>query len=360
MRGKHLLEKMSFIDYKWVKEAETEKKNNHKLRRALITAAAAVACVAIAVSIAVGVFVNSQAFVLLDLAQFATTEQVLYTKELIIEGHLMEYRKIRPVGMQKQRLAESVGDLLMTTENGGVYRFAGRDDLVYLIFDEDGELTLGEFFGVWYHTSYDAIKDDLDRSYFSLLFTEEQLKTLTALSSPEELYRIIYHIHSAEDIHSVIFKKTNADNTNRGRSVKVKTVTLTDRDDIAEFYHMLCTLDVPLGLDWITPSTEKIAERYASLRAQDIPGNQVDRVILVKLKSGYVIEMRYDGEMGTLQSVGRIRSPLSDEVNDWIIEHAEIDFSYQGYATDKVITGAETMTMATTPPNTAAPEPTPE
>ena len=36
MRGEHLLSKLSFIDHKWVKEAEIKKKNNYKVANQLM------------------------------------------------------------------------------------------------------------------------------------------------------------------------------------------------------------------------------------------------------------------------------------------------------------------------------------
>ena len=355
MRGEHLLSKLSFIDHKWVKEAEIEKKNNHKLRRAMLSAVAVVAALAVAAGVAMGVFVNSKAFVLMEIAR--DYEHVLRLRYCIVDDHLAEYEVKKLTDRQQEKLADRKGELYLEGDGLRIYRFADREDLVYLIFEQNGELMLGEFYQFSYFATYEALKGALQDPQLALMypFSQEQLERITVVPSPMDALRMIYGLENARDIRSVTFKKTDSDRTRRGESVKVKTVTLREHEDIDEFFDILCALEISADEDWSNePGTEKIAERLALLTALEIPSVQVDRTILVELCSGYILEMRYDGELGKLRiSYWQARSSLNDEMNDWFIEKAKIDFSYQGYAENPHVPMGETATVRPAPSDTA-------
>lgn len=364
MRGKHLLEKIGFVDPKWVDETEKAKKNNRTLRRAA-TGVAAAALLALALGIGMQAFTHTQAFLLMPLAQ--NQEQMLRVSRCIVEHHIAEYQVMSLTDLQRERLAAQKGELYASYDDTRIYRLADREDLAYLIFEYNGVLKLGRFYQFDYFTSYESLQETMDQPDVMALFypfPQEQLEQVVAVSSPAEALRIIYGLEGAEDIESVSFRKTDSDRSARGESVKVRRVTLREREDIAAFYDILCELDVPRGDDWQgTPSTERIAARLAQLQQQGIPDIQVDRTVRVKLTNGVEIEMHYDGAYGTLRIMyWQVRSPLNDEMNDWFIEHAEIDFTYQGYAENPDVPAGETATARPVPSDSAdlPSEPTPE
>ena len=168
MRGEHLLSKLSFIDHKWVKEAEIEKKNNYKLRRAMLSAVAVVAALAVATGVAMGVFVNSQAFVLMEIAR--DYEHVLRLRYCIVDDHLAEYEVKKLTDRQQEKLADRKGELYLEGDGLRIYRFADREDLVYLIFEQNGELMLGEFYQFSYFATYEALKGALQDPQLALMY----------------------------------------------------------------------------------------------------------------------------------------------------------------------------------------------
>ena len=360
MRGEHLLEKLSFIDHKWVKEAETEKKNNHKLRRVMTSAVAAVAALAVVAGAAMEVFLNSQAFVLQELAR--DSEQVQHLRFCIVESHLAEYEVKKLTDRQQEKLADMKGELYLEGEGLRIYRFADREDLVYLIFESDDALILGEFWQFHYNASYDTLREWVhDPDWASVFpFPQEQLEKIVPVSSPLEIFRIIYGLESAEDIQAVTFKKTIAD-----RSIKIKTVTLRDKRKISEFFNILISLDVPEDDYWSDDEVkQEYKERKKQFQTQNIPLWQINRTIIITLDSGYELEMSYDGIGERLNCVSVFRVPLNEEQNNWIIEHAEIDFTPRDYAESPTVKtdGMETATPTPVPSDTAEAEtaPTPE
>lgn len=331
MRGEHLLEKLGCVDVKWVEDAnKTVKKKRPVVWSAI--AAALVACLTL------GCFTLSDAFVFWNIS-LGAQEEILITRVLMVEDHLASYAIKDHTEMQEKMLSLKKGELYRQTEDTAIYRYEGRDDLAYMIFEYRGVLQLGEFD----HFIY-VYGEELIDSPWGEMLEEEQIKRIAPVTSVAEVLRLIYGVESAENIRSVTFQKSDSDNTVRGRSVKVKPVTLRDRQELAAFYDILSSLNFHERHDWSdVPISEKMAARQAEVDALGIPTVQLQRTILVKLKSGYELEMRYNGYGGLLRLGESIR--LTDEANDWFIEHAGIDFTYQGYAENPIVTGCETATV---------------
>ena len=333
MRGEHLLEKLGCVDGKWVEDAnKTVKKKRPVVWSAI--AAALVAC------LAWGCFMLSDAYLYREIRLFGSQEEVMRIRQFVLEDHLASYEILDRSPTQKKMLSLKKGELLTRTGEISIYRYAGRDDLVYLIFEREDSLELGEF----YHFVY-AYGEDLANSRWNETFGVEGIESVVPVTSASEVLRLIYGVEDVDDIQSVTFEKSNVDNTARGKSVKVEDVTLRDRETLSEFFDMIKSLEYRESYHWFdTPVPERVAERQAQIDALNIPTTQLMRKISVKLKSGYELKMMYNG-YGGLLTFGEAGVRLDDAANDWFIEHAGIDFTYQGYAENPIVTGCETATV---------------
>lgn len=348
MRGRNLLEKIGLADEKWVADAESPRK-----KRRITAWMCRIGAVAAAACIAWGCFVHTDAYLLSDFIESiqGPTEQVLRTRFCLVDRYLTSYRLVSLSEHQKEILSEKKGALYLQTKDASIYRYHGRDDMVYLICEQNGELQLLEFWDIVVSIEYEG---DLSELYWAEQFTDEQLDRIVAVGDVAEepmaeIMRVIYGIDGPEDIQSVTFRKRNSDQTRRGRSVKVKTVTLREQKDLEELYRILCSLQYP-GTDvWYNTSpSEKIAERLAAVKAMDIPSVQFSRDVIIQTQAGYKWKIIYNGLDGFVR-VCMTTHFLTDEANDWLIRQAEVDFTYQGYAENPVVTGCET-TQAPMPP----------
>lgn len=353
MRGIELLEKFNLVDEKWVTDAE----RTCKKPRALIWMCR-IAAVAAAVCIAMGIFVRTDAYLFSDVLEsiYGPTTQALHYKECIVEQHLAAYRLISHSEHQQEMLAHKKGEYYAQTKDTTIYRYAGRDDLVYLIFEHngDGTLQLGEFMHFY---ALDSGPDLIESQWYKLFgaehFTAEQIQAVVPVTFSEML-RVIYGIRDAEDIRSLTFTW----NYPTSQKQKYERFVIHDRETVSEFYGMISSLEYQQNISEI-PLSEKQAERQKLAKEWSKRGavlSHLSRTIKVRLKNGYTIEMRYSGYRGELRILYGAEFRLSDEYNDWFIKHGEVDFNYQPYVPEFGGSWAETTVLPTTTYATTTPK----
>ncbi len=260
-----------------------------------------------------------------------THEQVLRLCPFVLEDRLMMYAFDGELGkgerlMLGARRGEYVGQVAWQDRAHDVWKLQGRDDYAELIFSEGDSFQLGRFHQYsalaegW---SYDA-EDTDDWFYASLMTPEEWARIDTSPYTLSEVLETIYCVNSADDIAFVRFEKSNIDNTEVGRSVKVKTVTLRDAENLGKIWNILTVL---------TPLNHHAERPVPTVGLPDyVKTVQVVRDITIKLKNGAVLQFEYNpagGEDCALfyRIEGYHYYYLTPDQNHTLINLAEISFA---------------------------------
>ena len=318
MRGEHLLEKIGLADHAWVTDAEKiRKKPRYVIWWRSIAAAVAAAC------IAMGCYMFSDSYLFRDEHWFGSEEEVLKIAHIIVEDHWASYKVIGHTDMQERMLSLKKGERYAQFGETVVYRYAGRDDLVYLILEREDNLDLVEFDRFYTHASgSELLESDWYEVEGKMRFGPELVTQITPITSVGEVLRLIYHVEDVRDIQSLTFIRDNL--TSNG--IAEERTTVRDVETLSAFYRILASLEYQENV-YDIPISEKHAERIKLSKELDVDSIHLTREIKCKLKNGYELKMIYHGYDGALTFPLGIR--LDDVANDWFVEQGEIDFTCQ-------------------------------
>ena len=270
-----------------------------------------------------------------------------------VEDRLASYRYINTRVMsrfEKFLLPDTPGELLAIHGGCRFYCAEGEDDLVYILQEKgNGDYDLLTFDG---YVSFVGI--DMTESYWytSGWLTDEDLAALQNDEEPTmmDLLDTIYSVASAEDIEWVRFSKSGAYNGGVSKKVKVKSVTVTDREAINRLYGLFSgfhTEEYGQQHDYGYVNTHD--EAY--LTGQKPLSAQVNRELTIRLTSGRDIICQYYPATGLLQqNVYEMHTNLSEEDNTWLIDLAEIDMEWRDWGTEAPPSNGEDCETATEPP----------
>lgn len=279
-------------------------------------------------------------------------EQVLRIKPIVLHGRLMSYAMERLGEGQQMLLAARLGDVVWENGETTVWKLKGREDYAELIFSDGDTYQLGRL------EDYSALPEGwnfelenyINWWYAPLLTPEEWRQIDTSAYTFAEVLREIYCVDSADDIAWVRFEKSGIDNTEVGRSVKVKTVTLRDTDEIAQVWDIL----------WSLTPTDHYADRPQPTvpKPDDVKSVQIVRDVTVTFKNGSALRFEYDPAGGEdcalfyrLEGVNYYY--LTVEQNHTLIDLAGISFAPTPIPeTDPPQGIAETATAAPVPETT--------
>lgn len=284
-------------------------------------------------------------------------EQVLRLTPIVIHNRFMQYELVRLGDGQEAMLPHRRGEYVGNLQGREVWHLQGREDYAELIIWDGEKWQLVRF------NEYSAFAEGAnlewgkyaDWFYATLLNPEEWQKIDTTAYTLGEVLHNIYAADSADDIAWVRFEKSDIDNTQVGRSVKVKTVTLRDTEEIAQVW------DILVGL---TPYDDRLARPQPTVIKPDVLAVQIVRDVTVRFKNGAELTFEYSpagGEDCGLFYRVEGYSPyyLTLEQNHTLIDLAGISFAPTPIPeTDPPRGISETATVR--PPETSAPETIPE
>ena len=281
------------------------------------------------------------------------TENSYQTTVIRLEDRLASYRYIDTRTLspyERLLLPDTPGELLATHGGNRFYRAEGEDDLVYILQEKgNGDYDLLIFDGY-----VSLVGLDMTESYWytSGWLTDEDLAALQGGEEPTmiDLLDTIYSVASAEDIEWVRFSKSGAYNGGVSKEVKVKSVTVTDREAIERLYGLFPRFH-----------TEEYGQQrdYGYVNAHDeayLTGQkplsaQINREVTIRLTSGREIICQYYPATGVLrQNVYEMYTNLSEEDNAWLIDLAEIDMAWRDWGTEAPPSNGEGCEAATVPP----------
>ncbi len=281
-------------------------------------------------------------------------EQVLRLCPFVLEDRLMMYAFDGELGegqrlMLGSRRGEYVGQIAWQDRAHDVWKLQGRDDYAELIFSDGDSFQLGHFHQYsalaegW---SYDT-EDTDDWWYASLMTPEEWAQIDTSAYTLSEVLETIYCVNSADDIASVRFEKSDIDNTEVGRSVKIKTVTLRDMENLEKIWNILAAL-APLSHHAERPIPTVVLPDY-------VKTVQVVRDITIKLKNGAVLQFEYNPSGGEdcalfYRIEGYHYYYLTPDQNHTLINLAEISFAPTPIPETKPLLGTPETAVAQTVP----------
>ena len=252
-----------------------------------------------------------------------------------VEDRLLSYRYVQTASLsrfERFRLPDTPGDLLATHGGNRFYRAENEEDLVYILQEtSDGDYDLLVFDG------YVPIME-IDQSYWYISgwLTDEDVTALTGGESPilMDLLDTIYSVSSAEDIAWVRFEKSQAYNGGISNRVKVKSVTVTDREAIERLYELFPRFHTEAyGQSHSYGHVDTRDEAY--LTGEQPLSAQVNREVVVKLVSGRELIFKYYPATGLLrQNVYEMYTNLSEADNQWLISLAEIDMEWRDWGTE--------------------------
>lgn len=214
-------------------------------------------------------------------------DQVLRMTPLVLENRLMIYAFEQLGEGQQLALAYQRGELVEESGGRAVWKLKGRDDYAELIFrDGDGYqlARLEDYSALHEGWTYEAEATD-DWLYNDLLTPEEWEQIDTSAYTLGEVLRNVYDVDSADAIAWVRFEKSGIDNTQVGRSVKVKTVTLRDADALAQVW------DILVGL---TPYDSRLERPQPTVTRPDVLAVQTVRDVTVRFKNGAELTFAYN------------------------------------------------------------------
>ena len=322
--------------------AVTRRSKQKKKRRALWTAAAC-ACICV---------LGFSAWFFLPPG--GTFGQAQRTTILRVEDQLLVYEIIKTETLspyERLRLPHEPGEILGDHGDSRFYRGAGEEDLLYILqIDGEGRQTVLRFCDYVSTAERDVRKSE----WYAMGWLDDD--DIAALEDGGDttlggILQTVYGLASAEDIRSISFSKHDGYGDDVSRGVKVKTVKVTDREDIGRLYRLLAAMS-RAGLGE-TPDGAYVGPRDEAYLNGDAPlSAQVDRRITVKLKSGRELELYYDPAAG----LWRMDSPdcfiaLEEADNQWLIGLSGIDMEWRDWGTEKAPDhggeGDETATAAT-------------
>lgn len=349
MKGKKLFLAIGEVRDEWIADADTgaEDAPRRKSRRGLIRRlAAAAACFLVLLTVGY-CFVDWY-------YPMGAYEEVLRIKPLVLYNRLMSYELVRLGEGQQAMLSHRRGEYVGNLQGTEVWRLQGREDFAELIFYDGATWQLGkinQYNSLAEGWTYDPV-EDADWAFGSLLSPEEWANIDTSTYTMAEVLRNIYAAESAEDIAWVRFEKDDIDNTQIGRSVKVKTVTLRDEAELALVWEIM------VGLTPLDHYAERPQPKVAL--PEDVRAVQVARNVTVKFKNGAVLEFEYNpagGEDCALfyRIAGYDYFYLTVEQNHALIDLVGISFAPTPIPETDPPRGVDA-TATARPPETAVPE----
>lgn len=288
--------------------------------------------------------------------------EVLRTKPLVLHNRLMYYELVRLGEGQQAMLPHRRGEYVGNLQGTEVWHLQGRQDYAELIFHDGEAWQLGrinQYSGLAEGWTYDPV-ENADWPIAALLSPEEWAKIDTSPYTLAEVLRNIYDAECAEDIAWVRFEKSGIDNTQIGQSVKVKTVTLRDEEEIALMWEIMTSL-TPIGHYDERPQPKV-------LPPEDVRAVQIVRDVAVSFKNGAVLEFEYNpagGEDCALfyRIAGHDYFYLTVEQNHTLIDLAGISYDPTPIPETEPPRGVDATETARPPEtavSTAAPETVPE
>lgn len=189
------------------------------------------------------------------------------------------------------RLDEFVGEEHIMQENQTWYRVGAMEELKYLISkDETGILSLWEFVGFLVLENYvEEFQEQWKTEYPNMSFSEYTYG---------DVYRIIYHVESEDEIAKITTSPSTSNNTDFGKEIqeKVGTHDYTEREEVSLFYE--CTTDVICHgtySDWesIHLDSDKYTYSFSTASKDKLDSGEETwgtRYITVTLNSGTTID----------------------------------------------------------------------
>ena len=280
-----------------------------------------------------------------------------YTVIRIVD-RLASYRYVKLSTLSRYErllLPDTPGELLATHGESNFYRAEGEDDLVYILQE-----TAGGDYDLLIFDGYVSTVD-IGQSYWytSGWLTDEDIAALTGGDEPTmlELLDTIYSVSSAEDIAWIRFEKDSAYNDKVSKRVKVRSVTVTDREAIERLYQLYPRFHTEeYGQQHAYGHVDAHDEAY--LTGASPLSAQVNREMVIKLSSGRELRCKYYPATGLLrQSTFEMYTNLTEAENQWLIGLAEIDMEWKDWGTEeprdnKVSDKAETETVPSLPTKT--------
>lgn len=285
-------------------------------------------------------------------------EQVLRLTPIVLHDRFMQYELVRLGDGQRAMLPHRLGDYVGEQQGREIWKIQGREDMAELILLDGETWHLVRFndYSTFAEGWQFDMAEDAEWLLADLLTPEEWAQIDTSAYTLGEVMRNVYAADSADDIAWVRFEKSSIDNTQVGRSVKVKTVTLREADGLAQVWEIL------VGL---TPFDDYRFERpQPAVVKPDVLAVQTVRDVTVRFKNGAELTFEYSpagGEdCGLLYRVeGYSPYYLTVQQNHTLIDLAGISFAPTPIPeTDPPRGISETATVR--PIETASPETIPE
>ncbi|ROR27249.1 hypothetical protein EDD66_107163 [Mobilisporobacter senegalensis] len=206
----------------------------------------------------------------------------LYVKNFTLNNHQAEYKLLTENEAKSLDFSTTKGKLLTETTDGmKVYQIADRNDLVYILINDE----LYQFFRFTGEDGNYGFSDILS----------------------------IYGIQNPDDIKEVIVKSSNPDES-------IKDILLTDAD-IEMFYNQLLTMK--------SLKEEEFSKQIEDSGYQFVPGDEFkERTVQILTSSGETLVLNYNPLNKYLTQGGyAFFDKLEDNFNSWLIKTAEIDIS---------------------------------
>ena len=221
-------------------------------------------------------------------------------------------------------LGGRIGEVFRAYETSTLYKIKGHDDIAELICVwDDGRILL------------------LRAGSVEVLDTHIEPPTL------DFLLKTVYGVRSAADIKCVRFEKITKSNTDFSKKVKVKTVTVTDKEQLARLYAIFCTLQ-----DGEIERTEAINQHSEAYKNGTMPLSiQINRKVTVEFENGTSVAFDFDPQDKYLSRGGRnYFQGFTDADMAWLISLAKINMQHVDYGTDEQeIVGGEGMETTSRP-----------
>lgn len=269
-----------------------------------------------------------------------------------IDDRLVSYEILKTNTMsrfERMRLPDDPGEVLGRHKDCTFYRVAGESDLVYLIMvDGDGKTSVLEYEDYVPTVGMDMTDSLLTENGW---FTDGDIAALNRVTEPTmgEVLETVYSVTSADDWKSVGFGKVHAYKGGVADTVRVKAVTVRDRETLAKLYRLLAPMiqaDYGQRLDF--GSVDVHDEAY--LNGEAPLSAQTARDLTVTLASGRRVILSYYPATGLLHQRGTdFYIVLSQIDNEWLIDLAEIDMNWKDWGTEKEPVYGEGCETATVP-----------
>lgn len=225
-------------------------------------------------------------------------EQALSVSQLEIDKYVALYSKADSV--ESAVLQESAGSQVEGKENW--YRISGHEDMQYLIFSDENQN-----YSLWKFEAFQSENYPLG-----------------------DVLRMIYHIESARDIKEIISEPANMDNSDEGKAIQkeIGTLSVTDADDISEFYRILSGLTCYGGNRWDMIGLGD--DTPLAMRNKVLGGRYLT---LITSKGDRIASLKYTAVSGRFYEYGGVAySALDSEEKERIEEILRVEFTAEGAA----------------------------